>query len=538
MSTKEKVIKNNQSLVPFFGERMDFIRGLDPLGLQNTSDATFSMLLPGLNNVTGRIRYYSFYCWLLDEYAKRVGSTAPDLQRKFIRTAEYIIALCSQYYENGNGSIPGSNYASVQVQNEKNTVHDLNAGIFKPDGTTANTYWNYSWGAFGQYYIGSIRDIGIIIDRDSNGGVYARTNSIENSFISGQMLAEAFNQNVVLQKELFFECLSKGSATEEELRLLQTTFNLTQVPDKTAEQDLLSKLIIQKDYPLRIEEEPSTLRNKTIYYLLKFIQSAPENFNDREFVYSAYSAKGVSNGLLDVSLMGWYYYQFNEFWHFANTSIFNGTLDFLEDKHGPNWVPVNEFVDNLTDELMQSFAAENLLLNPTDTLKDITNRIAFNEFEYLYRIKDTSKVEKVKDGFQILFSQFRSNLDELLVLKEFGENNELAKEGEGAGYFLIQFKNKLDLPFKTFIRDYIYKNIIYRHQYVAFRKIRGGGLSTQKFIIEDQHIRYLGNFDAGFTGPRVGSLISFLKDLNVISKENKLTDFGLELLTQITPSND
>ena len=538
MSSKEKVIKNNQSLIPFFGERMDFIRGLDPLGLQNTSDATFSMLLPGLNNVTGRIRYYSFYCWLLDEYAKRVGSTAPEAQRKFIRTAEYIIALCSQYYENGNGSIPGSNYANVQVQNEKNTFHDLNAGIFKPDGTTANTYWNYSWGAFGQYYIGSIRDIGIIIDRDSNGGVYARTNSLDRSFISGEMLADAFNQNVVSQKELFFECLSKGSATEEELRLLQTAFNLTQVPDKTVEQDLLSKLIIQKDYPLRIEEEPSTLRNKTIYYLLKFIQSEPENFNDREFVYSAYSAKGLSNGELDVSLMGWYYYQFNEFWHFANTSIFNGTLDYLEDKHGPNWVPVNEFVDNLTEELMQSFAAENLLLNLTDSLQEIMNRVTENEFAYLHRIKDTSKVEKVKDGFQILFSQFRSNLDELLVLKEFGENNELAKEGEGAGYFLIQFKNKLDLPFISFIRDYIYKNIIYRHQYVAFRKIRGGGLSTQKFIIEDQHIRYLGNFDAGFTGPRIGSLISFLKDLNVITKENELTDFGLELLTQISPKND
>ena len=232
------------------------------------------------------------------------------------------------------------------------------------------------------------------------------------------------------------------------------------------------------------------------------------------------------------------YYQFNEFWHFANTSIFNGALDYLEDKHGPNWVPVNEFVDNLTEELMQSFAAENLQLNPTDTLQEIMNRVSDNEFAYLHRIRDTSKVEKVKDGFQILFSQFRSNLDELLVLKEFGENNELAKEGEGAGYFLIQFKNKLDLPFKSFIRDYIYKNIIYRHQYVAFRKIRGGGLSTQKFIIEDQHIRYLGNFDAGFTGPRIGSLISFLKDLNIITKENKLTDFGLELLTQITPKND
>ena len=99
----QKVVKNNQSIVPFFSERMDFIRGLDPLGLQNTSDSTFSILLPGLNNVTGRIRYYSFYSWLLDQYSKNIGSTNPKDQRKFIRTAEYIIALSSHFYKGDTG---------------------------------------------------------------------------------------------------------------------------------------------------------------------------------------------------------------------------------------------------------------------------------------------------------------------------------------------------------------------------------------------------------------------------------------------------
>jgi len=53
------VLQSNEILVPFFSRPMTFVRGLDPLGLQNTSEATFAMLLPGLNNVTGRIRYYS-----------------------------------------------------------------------------------------------------------------------------------------------------------------------------------------------------------------------------------------------------------------------------------------------------------------------------------------------------------------------------------------------------------------------------------------------------------------------------------------------
>jgi len=64
-----KVIDNNEARVPFFGARLSFISGLDPLGLQNPSSQAYSYLLPGLNNVTSQLRSYSFYCWLLDEYA-------------------------------------------------------------------------------------------------------------------------------------------------------------------------------------------------------------------------------------------------------------------------------------------------------------------------------------------------------------------------------------------------------------------------------------------------------------------------------------
>lgn len=536
MAIKEKVIKNNQSLVPFFGERLDFIRGLDPLGLQNTSDATFSLLLPGLNNVTGRIRYFSFYCWLLDEYSKRVGSTDPIVQRKFIRTAEYIIALCSQYYENGNSSIPGSNYAYAQVQIDGLKTHDLNAGIFKPDGTTARTYWNFSWGAFGQYYIGSIRDIGIIIDRESNGGVYTRTNSNDQGIISGEMLAKAFNENID-NADLFFECLHKGEISENELKGLLPDFNLTLIPKNTEEQRLLAQLLIQKDFPLRIEEEPSSLRKETITHLLRFAQSKPEKFSDREFVYSAYNAKGLVEGQFDTSLFGWYYYQFNEFWHYANTSLLNGTLDFLESTSGPNWVQLNFFVDQISEQLIAKFIEGGYSNARNQTLKEFLTQFEGDEYQWLSNSGKNSKINRIYTGFLLMFSQFVNNTDELAKLKEYGENNELAKDGEGAGYFLLQFKSKLETPLYSFLREYLFKNIIYRHQYVAFRKIRGGGLSTQKFIIEDQHIRYLGNFEAGYTGPRIGSLISFLKDLNILSEDNHLTDHGSELLTQINSDN-
>ncbi|MCP1835705.1 hypothetical protein J2R76_004045 [Bradyrhizobium sp. USDA 4532] len=38
--------------------------GLDPLGMQNSSLALYQTLLPGVGNVTLRMRYYGLYAWL------------------------------------------------------------------------------------------------------------------------------------------------------------------------------------------------------------------------------------------------------------------------------------------------------------------------------------------------------------------------------------------------------------------------------------------------------------------------------------------
>ena len=55
--------------------------GLDPLGLQITSEATYAALLPGVTNLTNRIRYYGFYCWLLDFYAENIRDTNQQTQK-------------------------------------------------------------------------------------------------------------------------------------------------------------------------------------------------------------------------------------------------------------------------------------------------------------------------------------------------------------------------------------------------------------------------------------------------------------------------
>jgi hypothetical protein len=73
--------------------------GLDPLGMQNS----YQHLLPGISNVTLRVRYYGFYAWLASIYARRSGDTDPKAWQKFVRRAEAVYALAAQRRGNEGG---------------------------------------------------------------------------------------------------------------------------------------------------------------------------------------------------------------------------------------------------------------------------------------------------------------------------------------------------------------------------------------------------------------------------------------------------
>lgn len=532
----EKVIRNNESIAPFFGERLTFIRGLDPMGMQNTSDATFSLLLPGLNNVTNLIRYYSFYCWLLDLYSKINGSTDPQEQKRFIRYAEYTIALASYYLEDGHSGIPGSQFAQNEIEKKGLTKHRLQDATFNADGSTRGRYWTYPTGAFGQYYYGSLLSIGIITENQDYSGIYIRINKRDDAAISGEELANAFDTNISPKtKKLFISIIQKGVVTTEELKSLMPDFKLTSVPKDTEEQELLLKLLIQKDYPLRIEEEQFTYRNQTVKHLLYYLKNNKEDdFTDRIFVYYCYYSKGKFNGDSDNCLLGWYYYQFNEFWHYANTSMLNGVLDFLFSRAGLKWMAIPQLVEEITSATLSYFRDNGFITDENDQVKVLVQKFSkIDDYKFFDKTSDTKAVEKLANAFLSIFALYQCNVDQLIILKEFAERSDVARDGEGTGYFLHQFSAKKDYTIRNFIYDYILVNVIYRHQYVAFRKIRGGAQSTQKFIIEDQYIRYIKNFDASFTGPRVGNLIRYLIDLDAITEKFQLTDTGETLLEKL-----
>ncbi|MBL7845547.1 MAG: hypothetical protein KF846_13635 [Cyclobacteriaceae bacterium] len=530
-----KALDKNESRIPFLGDKITFITGLDPLGLQNPSSQMYSYLLPGLNNVTWHIRNYSFYCWLLSEYGKIITSSDPILQKRFIRRAEYIISLMSVH--NGIEGVSGSEYARKQLEKDINSF-DLQEGTYNNDGTTEHTYWQYGFGIFGQYYVGSLRQIGLIEEPVNEAGeligIFRRTSRKEGIKVSGEELAKAFDKNVSDNtKSSFLNSIQDGKVSTKQLESFMRDFNITKVPFGTLEHELLISLLIDIDEPLTINKLPTAHRKETLFHLLRFAKKNKGIDSQYDFSRFSYKVKGTFNRKRDLCLTGWYYYQLNEYWQVACTAILNGCLHHLEDLKGPGWMPLIEFINTCRNAVMKAIIKNKVIRKEADTLSRVSFQILPEEEELYDEIMKAKGVERMYHGFIMLFKLYDINHTDLEGLRVYSQDRAIGDDNYDVITFFTRFSSRLEQPVDAFIYEFLLNSIINRHLFVAYNKMGSRSQSTQKFIIEEGHIRQIGNFDPDFTSPRIRNLLRFLLELSLLDENYKPTAAGVELLSTI-----
>jgi hypothetical protein len=99
--------------------------------------------LPGISNVTLRMRSYGLYAWLCKKYAEHIGDTDPKTRQRFVRRAEALYALIAEC----QGSEAG--VAGIQWAHETLSSHetDLNFAVASEPGSS-EYYLKQKWGAF------------------------------------------------------------------------------------------------------------------------------------------------------------------------------------------------------------------------------------------------------------------------------------------------------------------------------------------------------------------------------------------------------
>lgn len=439
------VLTNNEVLAPFLSDNISLRVGLNPLGMQNAATDAYANLLPGLNNVSGRIRYYSFYCWLFENYYIQNKNISLKDQREYIRKAEYLLALINAMNNDSEG-IPGINYALTKIESTQQEFN-LREGIYNSKGKTDKTYWQYSSGIFGQYYAGVARDLAIIGNLEGAEQLYAIKNN--GDYINGKILAEAFNENISIErKNIFFECIKKEYVSRDSVKYLLQEFNMKLIPENTREQEMLIKMLLQKDYPHK--DRLANNRFKTIISYLTYIEQNEEEINKTKsfphFMYQNY----INSPTDDFHQEGWYYYYINEAWQYHSLVIFDSILTLLNKEYGSQYIDMDMFVSRILTEI------QGILDN-----------------YYTYRLQDfiedikQDKIENNINASSLLNNIILSLCEILLLFDENKDNKERLKHIKMGGIsnydrdWLIFEQSVypfLSLPVNEFISYYIVYN--------------------------------------------------------------------------------
>ena len=521
------VLQKGNSIYPFWGETVNLITGLDPLGLQVTSEATYATMLPGLSNLTNRLRYYGFYCWLLDFYFKKEKKGNQTEQYRFIRRAELLVAILMQKERKGITQITGSDFASNLINNATSSIFDLAAGADK-DGGNEKVYWKYPSGAFGQYYFGALQALSLAVRFENAEGdiIFNITQAHPRQKVSGQQLADAFEETLTDEiKIIFYNCIKKGKLSGNDIPELIKYFSIDKINPESTEWHLYVDMLLDKDYPSReIEEDFTFHRRNTITSLLSTATNNNQEYYWTNYLEECYQQKLVSKDSTDI---GWYCYQLNEYWQYGCGIIFWATLSHLETLHADQYLP--NFITEIANQINKKF---NLTENTTvdkyiqSTEQDITEENILEEYD-----RNEDLIEIAKNGFDLLFQLYKRNKEQLPQLKEYMSRNGIIRDGNMADGLLSIFYS-LESNMKDFIANFIHKNIIYRHQMVALRKMGNGTMATNKFIIEEQMIRLIDTFPARWTSPRMNALRNLLSDLQVIDNDGMITDLHTKIVYQ------
>lgn len=511
-----------QVKAPFLGKPHYPISGLDQLGLNLTSERIFDLLLPGLNNVTGRIRYYSFYCWFFDWYASTIRITSKKSQNKYLRRAEFLLALIAAHKT--QGGIPGITKAQSIYESSGETI-DLSLGT-QEGSSSDGSYWKNPNGVLGQYYISSIKQMGILVDQGDVEGLYVRTDFQHQSKVSGKQLAEAFALNVDGTSHAFAKAIQNNAITKTQLESLSEDFNMLTFPKKSNEQELLWNLFSGVDRPK--EREETYFRRETIKLLLDNVSTydIDDKYDQLKVPLDIYHNGWSADYLMTEKL--WYFFMMEQFWSVSSTGCLDAFLKILDKKSNNNWIEEIELVDHIISKVLDLFGTEGVNVE-----SDLFFEIPFMEqsIEELVYLSKTETDPYIKISFSLcaiqkLFLENRTSKDELLEISN-------RYKIHTASSFLISyvdFQSKQDLTIKEFIGYFLTRNVINRHHFVALRKLNATQNSA-KFYREDGMIRLVDHFIYDYSSPRIHTLVDFMRDLGVIETDSTaLTQKGKEHL--------
>ena len=515
---------NKQPIEPFWADYPTEASGRDPLAIQNSSVVIYSNMIVGITNVTNRIRYMGFYCWLFDILGHKLTKTNSLVEQQlYLRRAELLLAYIMVKNNPEVTGISGTNYALKNID----SVIRLDKGadvVNKKDGV----YWKFGMGVFGQYYAGAVRDLDLIFHPQGEVNVYTLTEK-------GQRLAQAFAANIPAGIiDLFMKSIFAGKITDEKLLEL-TPFALHNIPAKSQEQKLFRDILLSEDYK---SDYPTHHRSETIQLLLQLLKNNPDGveYLTTAFLKNNYEQHAHVEILDNDTATAWYLYEINELLHVA-FEHFHAAFQYSLEKFPTD---MNEVLELLQETTTNVFKVEDI--DPDKlTVRELSESIESERvYEYFNSMLDACWKDwglclnnAIKTILSV-YKQCKNQKDQLFKLAKLPGNNY-----ERPGYAIEMFVELVELKMTLTLNEYTKKLLlqaINQHMFSSYQKSRIGLGQVHNYMIEDNMAWRLRETSPGRTTPRLDNAIQYLTDTGLVTKEGKLiriTTDGLKVIERV-----
>ncbi len=495
--------------------------GLDPLGVQATSIRIYQSLVPGITNITNRLRYYAFYPWLVQQYERLHHSGDRDRFGRFMRRGEALFALATVVADTGlSDGLGGSNWANARRQAA--AINGIDLRPFTDDPRSSDSYFQAAHGNFGGAYAPMLADLGIL----TRSTVPTVTDS------HGRALADAFATSIGHVTALIEATIEKGTATAEDLVEIGHAVHPAAIPAGSTEMSQLRQFLLA-GWEDELGAQP---RRATAWLLLDLYRQGISIGDDdalRDAFYERRLPDGTRYDQQGPVIDRWRAYQANEYCHIALESLLNGLVGLQRDAYPDGREPrrlcaelaamaLSEAVSSWADWALEDGVA---YAGAEDQLgRSIRASIRTGTRPAASVLMDAATL------LAVLWSRWTDGDGDVRGI--------VARAAGRGGRSLAGVMETIDLhagePVGDVLAAVIHRHVVSDHLAIAGRKLSAGGTFTYHFTVEDGLLRD-GEYDRyGYTNPRLSNLTRFLRDAGLVDARG-LTADGEAFLAENQP---
>lgn len=510
--------------VPAWTEQ-DESQGLDPLGMQNTSIALYQWLLPGISNVTLRMRYYALHTWLTAEYARAHHSTDVEDWCQFLRRGEALYALIAQY-NTQDGGVAGTRWATRKLNQLQNDRVDFSANT---DRQSSAQYLKQKFGAFGAAYSSQLLELGLIEKADGH-DIPLPSRAI------GQALALTFATEIKAFGHQFLQAAQNGSVTLNGLARMAGMVP-SAIGDESGERRMYEQILFAADAPVdsRAARRRATLR--LVLHTAHELQRLPEPDDVRWTSYSGYNYDGTPlPGLTGADAdhrYKWRIYHANDMLHVCHESLLRFVLEVLSEF--PGGIALDELLREVVGRLLG--VPEHAPSTWAELEKSVTvsDNAWSEEPDAEWLLVETLMGVRIEAPFTADIAYQALRLLAVLSRRLRPECDQIAKVLAPAKHETSQtiFTEpqfvwmRKELPIEQTLAQLIQKRVLDRHLSVAFQKMRAGDY-TFLFEMDEGRLRFRKKAGPVLTNPRLGPAIRFLHDIHLLDNDG-ITNAGMRV---------